>query len=190
VKSQMVIKLFIIFSVNGKMASENEMKEVKSMSEELRQLLEASIENGSETDLSALAYLLEGVRKRINQKNTTYIDGILQMEKKIDKNSCEITIPVHPIFNNNLNIIHGGITATVLDTAMGSLANYLLPEGLGAVTNQLNIHYIAPGTGTDIRCIAEVVHKGSKTMVISGEAYRNDGKKIAYATGTFFIISI
>jgi len=25
-------------------------------------------------------------------------------------------------------------------------------------------------------------------MVISGEAFRSDGKKIAYATGTFFII--
>ena len=110
------------------------------------------------------------------------------MERNFDQNSCEITIPITPIINNNLDIVHGGITATVLDTAMGVLANQLLPEGFGAVTNQLNIHYIAPGIGETLRCKADIVHKGSKTMVISGEAFRSDGKKIAYATGTFFII--
>jgi uncharacterized protein (TIGR00369 family) len=153
------------------------------MKDELRQSLESCIENGTETDLNALTSLLEGVQKKINRKNSTFIDGILHMERTFDKNSCEITIPINPVLNNNLNIVHGGITATVLDTAMGSLVNYLLPEGLGAVTNQLNIHYLAPGTGESIRCKAEIIHQGSKTMVISGEAYRSDGKKIAYARG-------
>lgn len=159
------------------------------MQNELRQLLETYMEIGTEADLDALAYLLEGAGRKFQGKNSTFVDGILHMERKLDKNSCEITIPVHPIIYNNLNIAHGGVTATVLDTAMGTLANYILPEGLGAVTNQLNIHYIAPGTGEAIRCKAQVVHQGSKTMVISGEAYRSDGKKIAYATGTFFIIN-
>ncbi|MEH7076029.1 PaaI family thioesterase [Neobacillus drentensis] len=159
------------------------------MKDELHQLLESCIKNGSEADLNSLAYLLDGLNQKIHLKRSTYIDGILQMNRKFDGNACEITIPLHPILNNNLNIVHGGITATVLDTAMGSLANYHLPEGFGAVTNQLNIHYIAPGIGETLHCKAEIVHKGTKTMVISGEAYRSDGKKIAYATGTFFIIS-
>jgi uncharacterized protein (TIGR00369 family) len=165
------------------------MKEVYRMKEELHQLLETCITNGSEADLSSLAYLLDGFNQKIKSKRSTYIDGLLQMDRKFDGNTCEITIPLHPILNNNLDIVHGGITATVLDTAMGSLANYFCPEGFGAVTNQLNIHYIAPGIGETLRCKADIVHKGTKTMVISGEAYRSDGKQIAYATGTFFIIS-
>lgn len=159
------------------------------MKAELRQLLETCIQNGSEDDLNSLTYLLEGFKKKIQKNRSTYIDGILQMERKLDAETCEISIPLHPILNNNLNITHGGITATILDTTMGSLANYLLPEGFGAVTNQLNIHYIALGIGETLRCKAEIVHKGTKTMVISGEAFRSDGKKIAYATGTFFIIN-
>lgn len=158
------------------------------MKEQLQQLFNSCMENGTETDLHALAHLLEGVQKKIADKRSTFIDGILHMERTFGHNSCEITIPVHSVLNNNLNIVHGGITATVLDTAMGSLANYQLPEGFGAVTNQLNIHYTAPGTGDLLRCRAEVIHQGSKTMVISGEAFRSDGKKIAHATGTFFII--
>jgi uncharacterized protein (TIGR00369 family) len=183
------LKIFKIFLVNGKISKDKEMKEVNKMKAELRQLLEACIENSSEADLNSLSYLLEGFQKKINQNHSTYIDGILQMKRLLDEKTCEITIPLHPILNNNLNIVHGGITATVLDTTMGSLANYLLPEGFGAVTNQLNIHYIAPGIGETLRCKAEIVHKGTKTMVISGEAFRSDGKKIAYATGTFFTIS-
>lgn len=174
--------------LNGKMSKEKEMKEGNRMKDELRQLLESCIENGTDDDLNALSTLIKGVQKKITYKRSTFIDGILHMERTFDKDTCEISIPINPIINNNLNIVHGGITATVLDTAMGSLANYLLPEGFGAVTNQLNIHYIAPGIGDSLRCKAEVVHQGSKTLVISGEAFRSDGKKIAYATGTFFII--
>ncbi|MDN3014880.1 PaaI family thioesterase [Paenibacillus sp. BSR1-1] len=158
------------------------------MKDELRQLLENCIETGSEEDLKALSFLMEGVQRKINRNNNIYLDGILHMEKKIDNHSCEIIIPLNSTLDNNLGIVHGGITATVIDTAMGTLANNLLPEGYGAVTNQLNIHYIAPGAGEQLRCRAEMVHQGTKTMVVSGEAYRSDGKKIAHATGTFFII--
>ena len=112
------------------------------------------------------------------------MDRVIDKEKK----TCEITVPINPFLNNSLDIVHGGITATILDTTMGTVANFLLPDGYGAVTNQLNIHYIAPGIGDTLRCKAEVIHQGSKTFVISGEIYRSDGKKIAYATGTFFTI--
>lgn len=158
------------------------------MKEELLKMLESCMNNGSETDLRALAYILEGIQTKITKKNHTYIDPLLQMKRKLDKNSCEITIPINPILNNSFEMVHGGVTATILDTAMGTLANYLLPEGFGAVTNQLNIHYIVPGIGDSLHCRAEIIHQGSKTVVLSGEAFRSDGKKIAYATGTFFII--
>ncbi|MBO0959237.1 PaaI family thioesterase [Neobacillus sp. MM2021_6] len=158
------------------------------MKDELRRLLETCLETGSETDLQAIATLLEGVQRKIKRNRNTFIDGLLHMERSFDQNSCEITIPINPIINNDLSIVHGGITATVLDSAMGVMAYQQLPEGFAAVTNQLNIHYIAPGIGDSLRCKAEIIHQGSKTMVISGEVYRSDGKKIAYATGTFFII--
>ncbi len=172
------------------MSSELETREGLQMKDALQQLLNNCIEKGSEEDLSALAYLLEGFEKKIDKKYVQYIDGLLHMERKIDKEkkTCEIIVPLNAIWNNSLDIVHGGITATLLDTAMGTAINGILPEGYGAVTNQLNIHYIAPGLGDTLRCKAAIIHHGSKTVVISGEAFRTDGKKIAHATGTFFII--
>lgn len=166
------------------------MKEVISMNQHLQQLLENCIEKGSEKDLSALTHLLEGMQKKITNGAGQYIDSLLHMERKVDieRKTCEITVPLNELLNNNLNIVHGGITATILDTTMGTIANAILPKGYGAVTNQLNIHYIAPGIGEKLFCKAEIIHQGSKTIVVMGEIYRNDGKKIAYSTGTFFII--
>jgi uncharacterized protein (TIGR00369 family) len=68
------------------------------------------------------------------------------------------------------------------------MVNKVLPKGQAAVTNQLNIHYLAPGIGSQITCKAKIVHQGSKTMVMEAEVQRDDGKKIAHATGTFFVI--
>ncbi|MFP7296008.1 PaaI family thioesterase [Neobacillus niacini] len=160
------------------------------MKDVLHQLLNQCIEKGTEEDLHALTYLLEGFQKKIDKPYTQYIDGLLHMERKIDKEkkTCEITVPLNAVWNNSLDIVHGGITATLLDTVMGTAINAILKEGYGAVTNQLNIHYIAPGTGDTLRCKAEIIHHGAKTAVISGEVFRDDGKKIAHGTGTFFII--
>ncbi|MCM3568780.1 PaaI family thioesterase [Neobacillus mesonae] len=158
------------------------------MKEELRQLLNQCIENGSETELNAIKFLLEGIKDKMDHHSIPFLGKLLHMEIISDKDCCEITIPLNPVVNNNLEILHGGITATVLDTVMGTLANTRLPEGFAAVTNQLNIHYISPGIGDSLRCKAELIHQGSKTFVITGEAYRSDGKKIAHATGTFFIV--
>jgi uncharacterized protein (TIGR00369 family) len=160
------------------------------MKNTLQQLLDKLIEKGSESDLSALAYILEGFEKKIDNKYSQYIDGLLHMERKIDqeKKTCEITVPLNDVWNNSLGIVHGGITATLLDTVMGTVINAILPEGFGAVTSQLNIHYIAPGIGETLTCKAEIIHQGSKTAVVLGEAFTADGKKIAHATGTFFII--
>lgn len=160
------------------------------MKDYLQQLLNKCIEFGSDEDLRALEHVLEGIEKKVDKTNIQYIDGLLHMNRVIDreKKTCEITVPINPLLNNSLDIVHGGITATILDTTMGTVANFLLPDGYSAVTNQLNIHYIAPGVGDSLRCKAEVIHQGSKTFVISGEIYRSDGKKVAYATGTFFTI--
>lgn len=156
---------------------------------EILDMLDECIQDANEEDLAILKELLNGVRNKQAQSNGVgFIGSLLQMERKITEDSCEITIPVSPMIHNSLGIVHGGITATLIDSAMGTLANTLLPEGLSSVTTQLNIHYIAPGFGDYLRCVAHCEHKGTKTMVLTSTVYRSDGKKVATASGSFFII--
>ncbi len=155
----------------------------------LHQLLEDCLQLSEEKDLKIIESILTGVKEKLESRSGTYIGHILQMKRNSNTDTYELTLPLSALVNNNLDILHGGITATVLDTAMGMMVNTLLPEGQAAVTTQLNVHYLAPGIGSEIICKAKIVHHGSKTMVLEAEVQRDDGKKIAHATGSFFIIN-
>jgi uncharacterized protein (TIGR00369 family) len=163
-------------------------KERKTLDHELELLLKQYLEKSTQEDVDVLKYVLTGLKDKVNGNTGTYIGGLLHYEKVPDDNAWEVTIPINPLIYNSLGIVHGGITATLLDSGMGTLANALVPEGYGAVTSQLNVHYLAPGIGDYLRCRAEAVHIGRNTLIVSGEVFRSDGKKVAHSTGTFFIV--
>jgi uncharacterized protein (TIGR00369 family) len=155
---------------------------------DLHQLLDECISLSGEQELEALKTVLAGVKNKLSGKNSTYIDGLLHMDRRLDDQTCEIDIPITRVLDNTLGIVHGGFTATVLDTAMGTLANRLLPEGYAAVTSQLNIHFLAPGIGDKLHCNASLIHKGRSTIVLEADVFRSDGKRIAHSSGSFFVI--
>nr|WP_285848991.1 PaaI family thioesterase [Mesobacillus sp. MER 48] len=154
----------------------------------MHQLLDECISLSGEQELEALKTVLAGVKNKLSGKNSTYIDGLLHMDRRLDDQTCEIVIPITRVLDNTLGIVHGGFTATVLDTAMGTLANRLLPEGYAAVTSQLNIHFLAPGIGDKLHCKATLIHKGRSTIVLEADVFRSDGKRIAHSSGSFFVI--
>jgi uncharacterized protein (TIGR00369 family) len=158
------------------------------MEKELHQLLDECISLSSEQDLETLQIVLSGVKNKLSGKNNTYIDGLLHMDRELDDQTCEVDIPITRMLDNTLGIVHGGFTATVLDTAMGTLANKLLPEGYAAVTSQMNIHYLAPGIGDSLHCKATLIHKGRSTVVLEADVFRSDGRKIAHSSGSFFVV--
>jgi uncharacterized protein (TIGR00369 family) len=158
------------------------------MEKELHQLLDECISLSSEQDLETLQIVLSGVKNKLSGKNSTYIDGLLHMDRTLDNQTCEIDIPITRMLDNTLGIVHGGFTATVLDTAMGTLANKLLPEGYAAVTSQMNIHYLAPGIGDNLHSKATLIHKGRSTVVLEADVFRSDGRKIAHSSGSFFVV--
>lgn len=158
------------------------------MDKEIMELFDKCTNQATDEELEVLKSLLQGFHKKQTGQNSSYIGGLLQMERSITDDECILTIPLTPLVDNPLGILHGGITATVIDSAMGTLAASLLPDGFGAVTTQLNVHYLSVGKGDYVICRANIDHKGTKTMVLSANVHRADGRKIAQATGSFFII--
>lgn len=91
----------------------------------------------------------------------------------------------------SLGILHGGATATLLDTALGYAVMSLASEGEHAVTAQLNVNFIRPaGEGDLLEATGRVVHRGRQTAVASGEVRTADRSLIATATGTFMFIPL
>ena len=90
---------------------------------------------------------------------------------------------------NPFGVVHGGVAATLFDSALGCSVQSLLPAGYAAPTMHLDINYIRPitiSTGK-IRCSGQVVHFGKRSATAEGRLVDMDGKLYAHATGTFVI---
>ena len=90
---------------------------------------------------------------------------------------------------NPFGVVHGGVAATLFDSALGCSVQSLLPPGHAAPTMELHINYIRPitiSTGR-VRCSGQVVHLGKRSAIAEGRLVDMDGKLYAHATGTFVI---
>ena len=90
---------------------------------------------------------------------------------------------------NPRGVVHGGLAATLFDSALGCAVQSLLPPAHAAPTQQLQINYIRPiriETGK-MFCSAQVIHAGKRSATAEGRLTDRDGKLYAHATGTFVI---
>lgn len=87
-----------------------------------------------------------------------------------------------PKFEGYSGIIHGGIVATLLDSAM---THCLLMEDIPALTGRLSIKYSAPiRTGTVVKLEARIVDQFHEMFILEGKALV-DGKRVASAEAKY-----
>ncbi len=142
----------------------------------------------NDEERNIIEQVLKGFESKRQGRSTSYVSAMYSMDYEFDGETLKITMPVTPIVHNSLGIMHGGITATAIDTAMGTLANKMAPPSLAAVTSQLNLHYTAPILEGEIYAYAKVIHHGTRSMVIEGWVETAAGKRAAHATASFALI--
>ena len=87
-------------------------------------------------------------------------------------------------------ILHGGVVATLLDTAMGRAVSTLCREDQCAVTAQLNVNFLRPSwSGETLTVTGEVQHSGRQTAVARGEIRTATGVLVATGSGTFMFVA-
>jgi uncharacterized protein (TIGR00369 family) len=91
---------------------------------------------------------------------------------------------------NPIGIVHGGIAATMLDSAMGCAVHSTLPPGVRFTTVDLHVHYTRALTATTGRVVAigETVHLGGRTATAEGRVVDEDGTVLAHGTTTCLIM--
>ena len=87
---------------------------------------------------------------------------------------------------NGLGIAHGGLAATLLDSALGCAINTVMPAGRVFTTLEMKINYVRPmrrETG-EVRCEARVLHAGGRVATAEGRIVDASGKLYAHGTAT------
>ena len=92
-------------------------------------------------------------------------------------------------FLNPLGTIHGGWTATLLDSAMGCAVHSALRPGQLYTTTSMTVNYVRalPGDGEAVRCEASAVHVGNRLATSEGRLWDAQGRLVAHGTETCLV---
>lgn len=91
---------------------------------------------------------------------------------------------------NPIGLVHGGVLATLLDSAMGCAVHSKLPAGSSYATTDLNVHFVRAVTRDTprLRCESELLHLGGRIATASGRVVDAVGKLYAHATTSCLVI--
>ncbi len=96
------------------------------------------------------------------------------------------TVPFHDgVANLTAGVVHGGVTATAIDTASGFAlrSTFEDPAAVEMTTTDLNVKYLRPATD-DLLVEAEVVRAGDSIGVTDAEvSVDHEGERRLVATG-------
>jgi len=88
---------------------------------------------------------------------------------------------------NLYGTVHGGMLATLLDSACGVAQATRLREGEALVTLDLNINYLRPVRSGPLIAEGEVVHRGQRTGVAQASVRDEAGRLVARGSCTHFV---
>ncbi|WP_345870327.1 thioesterase family protein [Shewanella algae] len=122
--------------------------------------------------------------------------------RRYDASGVEVEIKMKPELIGNIHqkILHGGVTATVLDVVGGLTAfsglviscdNWTveqLQQRLQTLsTIDLRVDYLRPGWGEVFSGTGTVIRAGNRVSVCRMELHNEKGSHIAFGTGTYMV---
>jgi uncharacterized protein (TIGR00369 family) len=90
---------------------------------------------------------------------------------------------------NPLGTVHGGIAATLLDSAMGCAVHTTLSDGERYTTLELKVNFVRAITEATGRVVASgsVIHRGGRIATAEARLADGDGRLLAHGTSTCLI---
>ncbi len=108
----------------------------------------------------------------------------------VDEGRAVFTLDPAEFQFNPIGSVHGGVLATVCDSALGCAVQSTLPAGVAYTTLELHVNFVRPvlaDTGT-LHCTGRIVHVGRRTATAEARLEGPDGRLYAHATATCLIL--
>jgi uncharacterized protein (TIGR00369 family) len=106
--------------------------------------------------------------------------------EEVEEGRVVFTAETGEYLYNPIGVIHGGVAATLLDSAMGCAVHSRLPRGRGYTTLEIKVNYVRAikRDSGPLRTIGTVVHMGGKTATAEARLLDGEGRLVAHATTT------
>jgi uncharacterized protein (TIGR00369 family) len=101
--------------------------------------------------------------------------------------SAQVRFDVRDEHLNPAGTLHGGVLATLVDTAMGQAVRSVTDDDDVPATSQLTVTYLRPGQPGPLEVTAKVRTRGEHLTVCEADV-EQDGRSLVHAVATFALL--
>lgn len=135
--------------------------------------------------VSALAPdLADRLRKRL--ASSPALAWLQPTLEELDLDYCVLGVAYRPELTNGSPAIHGGVLATLADTAVAFALSTNFDGKMGFATADLTIHFLARAK-SDVRARARILKKGRRVSVGEVDVLDADGRPVARVLTTYLL---
>ncbi|MHB1244061.1 MAG: PaaI family thioesterase, partial [Gaiellaceae bacterium] len=93
--------------------------------------------------------------------NTSPVHRLFGMQlESLAPGEATVVFTPRPELINASGVVHGGILATIVDSAILQAVRTLIGPDDRPTTLELKLNYVSPGTGPSFRCVGKAVRVG------------------------------
>lgn len=121
---------------------------------------------------------------------TPFLAGLGIVFERYDADAVTIRLPYREDLTNDGVYFHGGVIASVMDTAGAAAAwsNHDFEKGMRASTVAMSIQYTGAAKQSDLLCHARTVRRRKELTFTEITATDTDGNVVAHAVQTYRIV--
>jgi uncharacterized protein (TIGR00369 family) len=110
----------------------------------------------------------------------------------VDEGRCVFTMRAQEFHYNPIGSVHGGVIATLLDSAAGCAVHSTLPAGWGYTSLDLTTKYLRPATVDSglMRCEGTVISRGRTTALAEARLFDERSRLLAYASSSCLLFPL
>lgn len=140
--------------------------------------------------MSGLDYLQAMVDGHIAQPPVANLTKLTLM--KVEQGLAVFQLDPDESLYNPIGSVHGGVIATICDSAASCAVHTLLPAGKAYATLEMKVNYVRPVTFESGRltCTGKVIHPGRRTGTAEAHLVDEAGKLYAHASVTCLIFAV
>jgi uncharacterized protein (TIGR00369 family) len=105
-----------------------------------------------------------------------------------DEGQAIVDLPYNPDLDHALGGVHGGVYATMLDTAGWFTAAAAHDVDCWLATSEMSIHLLAPAARISLQAVGRLIKLGKRQDVVEMHLYDGKGRLVGHATGTFVVL--
>jgi uncharacterized protein (TIGR00369 family) len=107
---------------------------------------------------------------------------------RVAEGEVDVSLAVEPRHRNLVGTLHGGMIATLADTATGLAYRTVLEPGTSHVTSSLTVAFLVPGRGGTVTAKGRVLKRGRRFGYAEADVVDEEGTLLARATATFTVL--